>query len=316
MKAIVALVSGRCALIFNVLFGISFYLILRKPSYSSMKFAWRCFLLMLIGVINKYFYGGDILMIYGFCGILLTVVRNFPKKWIITFAFFLYIAFFVTRYFDLSVFHNTDVLKRHGENISFRECHELYLPSLWIYVKGLLSPANLIILANFCIGYWMGRIGLIEKWDSFFQKKHLLYSIIIYLLISAAYLPFYREAGLLHEVIGCAFNLAGGAFYTIVVIWSYNHLNIAHKVLSWFESYGKCGLTNYSMQNWFSAILLYYFGLAFKGYSFVAIILCAILFFILQNVFCRWWLSRFNNGPMEYLWRCATERRLLQFRKA
>ena len=54
-NAILALLHGKCALIFEILFGISFYLILRKPNYPSSKFVWRCILLFLLGCINRFF---------------------------------------------------------------------------------------------------------------------------------------------------------------------------------------------------------------------------------------------------------------------
>jgi uncharacterized protein len=32
----------------------------------------------------------------------------------------------------------------------------------------------------------------------------------------------------------------------------------------------------------------------------------AILFFVIQLVFCSWWLHRFRFGPAEWLWRSLT----------
>ena len=68
-SAIYFLLSNRCAPIFSMLFGVSFYLILRNPFYSSSKFIWRCLLLIGIGLFNKLFYTYDALMWYGLWGI-------------------------------------------------------------------------------------------------------------------------------------------------------------------------------------------------------------------------------------------------------
>lgn len=75
------LLSNRCAPIFSMLFGVSFYLILRNPSYNSSKFLWRCILLICIGLFNKLFYTYDALMWYGLWGIMLLPMRNTPQKY-------------------------------------------------------------------------------------------------------------------------------------------------------------------------------------------------------------------------------------------
>lgn len=74
------LLSDRCNTIFNLLFGVSFYLILKNPQNTSGKFIWRCLLLCLFGIFNMYFYWGDVLLLYGLCGILLTAFRNAPPR--------------------------------------------------------------------------------------------------------------------------------------------------------------------------------------------------------------------------------------------
>lgn len=42
--------------IFSLLFGCSFWFMLRNPAYSSLRFVWRCVLLAAIGLISKLFY--------------------------------------------------------------------------------------------------------------------------------------------------------------------------------------------------------------------------------------------------------------------
>lgn len=75
--------SSKCNTIFAILFGVSFYLILKNPKNSNAKFVWRCFLLALIGLFNKLFYTYDALMWYGICGMVLVLFRNFKPKYII-----------------------------------------------------------------------------------------------------------------------------------------------------------------------------------------------------------------------------------------
>lgn len=79
--------SGRLSAIFSILFGVSFHLILKKESYSTIKFIWRCTILVIIGIAVKVFYTYDALMWYGLWGILLTVFRNRSNR-------ILYVSFF------------------------------------------------------------------------------------------------------------------------------------------------------------------------------------------------------------------------------
>lgn len=82
--------TNRCAAVFAILFGVSFYLILLNPTYTTKKFVWRCFLLALIGLFNKIFYTSDALFWYGIWGMVLAGFRNLSvrKLWILFFGIF------------------------------------------------------------------------------------------------------------------------------------------------------------------------------------------------------------------------------------
>lgn len=88
--AIISLLENRCANVFAMLFGISFYLILRNPANTGKKFVWRCFLLVLIGLFNKIFFTSDALMWYGLWGMVLVAFRNLSVRnlWMMTIAMF------------------------------------------------------------------------------------------------------------------------------------------------------------------------------------------------------------------------------------
>jgi uncharacterized protein len=64
------------------------------------------------------------------------------------------------------------------------------------------------------------------------------------------------------------------------------------------------------------------FTLLFYGYGFGQLFLLgpaattfyAVLFFVLQLLFCSWWLGRFRFGPAEWLWRSMTYMKLQPMR--
>ena len=72
-------------------------------------------------------------------------------------------------------------------------------------------------------------------------------------------------------------------------------------------SVGKMALSSYISQTLFGLILFYNVG--FHLYSKTSPgtnYLIAIGFFIFQMQFSKWWLTYFNFGPLEWLWRSAT----------
>ena len=70
---------------------------------------------------------------------------------------------------------------------------------------------------------------------------------------------------------------------------------------------GKMALTSYLTQTIFGVLLFFSFGLGLflKTSPATNIAICFALFG-LQMLFCKYWLQRFNYGPVEWLWRSAT----------
>ncbi|NIL99136.1 MAG: DUF418 domain-containing protein [Planctomycetales bacterium] len=75
-------------------------------------------------------------------------------------------------------------------------------------------------------------------------------------------------------------------------------------------------LTNYIMQSVFGVLVFYGCGLGYWGYFGVAwsIPLIGVLFTV-QSLLSAWWLQYFQNGPLEWVWRCMTYGRWLPWRR-
>jgi uncharacterized protein len=67
-------------------------------------------------------------------------------------------------------------------------------------------------------------------------------------------------------------------------------------------------LTNYLMQTAIVTTIFYGWGLGFwnRGGPLAWFVLACGIYFLVQIPFSRWWLARFEYGPMEYLWRVLT----------
>lgn len=61
--------------------------------------------------------------------------------------------------------------------------------------------------------------------------------------------------------------------------------------------------TNYVTQSVIGALVYFPFGLYLAPhFGYTLSLLAGVAVFILQMLFCRWWLSRHRQGPLEYVW--------------
>ena len=76
-----------------------------------------------------------------------------------------------------------------------------------------------------------------------------------------------------------------------------------HKVLHGLVPYGKMSLTNYITQSIMGAIIYFPFGFYLAPYcGYTLSLIIGIILFLLQVQFCKWWLSKHKQGPLETIW--------------
>jgi uncharacterized protein len=83
-----------------------------------------------------------------------------------------------------------------------------------------------------------------------------------------------------------------------------------------FQSVGRMTLTNYMTQNVVSFFLFSGAGFSLRHAGLPALFFVglALLVYLLQVFFSRWWLARYRYGPVEWVWRCLSYRRWLPLR--
>jgi len=71
---------------------------------------------------------------------------------------------------------------------------------------------------------------------------------------------------------------------------------------------GRTPLTNYLLQTFIATFLFFSWGLGLWGTVGPALdlVLAVAIFLLIQVPLSRVWVSRFQSGPMEYLWRMLT----------
>ena len=80
------------------------------------------------------------------------------------------------------------------------------------------------------------------------------------------------------------------------------------RILAWLAPMGRMALTNYLLQSLALTWLFngYGFGLYGKLGPFAGTLGVGLALYALQILLSRWWLRRFQYGPMEWVWRCLT----------
>ncbi|MGZ9029899.1 MAG: DUF418 domain-containing protein, partial [Burkholderiaceae bacterium] len=83
------------------------------------------------------------------------------------------------------------------------------------------------------------------------------------------------------------------------------------EMIAWLAPAGRMPLTNYLLQSVAMGSLLSGWGLALAPYlGYAETALLAVVIFIVQLELSRWWLRRWNQGPLEQAWRHWTYYRM------
>lgn len=162
----------------------------------------------------------------------------------------------------------------------------------------------------FILGMLMGRQGWLLRRNLRHWVAVMGWALVAFFPLSglAGMLPsFIDNQNLLRPMLVVINSLAKVSFMLILVsgvLYLY-YCTRWQKLLSKIIPYGRMSMTNYVTQGMIGAFIYYNWGLhATIGitYSF----LLGIVLFILQYMFCRWWLSTRSHGPFEYAWRRLT----------
>ena len=134
------------------------------------------------------------------------------------------------------------------------------------------------------------------------------------LIVSAvAFAPLYtlKEAvmgsdAVICQTAGTAFDMWQKLAFTMVLVSSFVLLYQNGRFRSAVGSlrfYGRMSLTNYISQSVIGAVIYFPFGLYLAPYcGYTLSLLIGILTFVLQVKFCKWWLGRHRQGPLEHIW--------------
>ena len=326
------LFGGKSYAIFALLFGFSFYIQNdnqeKKGNDFRLRFLWRLLLLLGFGIINTVFYEGDILVLYAVLGVVLILVCKWNDKAVFITAVILMLQPLEWMKFFYMLLHPDYVpmpnLSDHyfgmmGDYLKSNSFMDYAIGNLtigrwasvfWSWENGRFFQAPALFLLGMLLGRRKLFIASVES--NSFWKKALQYAIVLFILLFSlkTFLPEIIGRKELVTSLSVIVSSWSNLAFMIVLVATFIVLyqkDSVHKLLSKLIPFGKMSLTNYILQSIVGCFIYYRYGLGLVEYTGATYsLLIGIVLFILQLHFCKWWLSKHRQGPLEYIWHKAT----------
>ena len=324
--------------IFSFLFGAGFYLFMSRAEQKGMPmnsmFLRRITVLFLLGAIHLvFFWYGDILHTYAIAGMLLLLFYKRTDKTIRNWAWSLLIM--VQAMYALLLFIPSDpsvvgsdshaLAQRAvaayssgnwGEWMQFRIAHELpivasneilaILTVFPLFLFGLLATRRGVFSAN---GQNLDAIKRV--WWMTLLLSFVFVALIP--LVKNGYVQFLAPDNVAVLVFVNWSGLTLSAFYICSFLFLYEK-GAFQKGMRHLEAVGRMALSNYLAQTIVTLVLVAVFNMYGSLSLLVGLVYCLLLF-PLQIVVSKWWMTHYQFGPAEWLWRCLTYARVMPMKR-
>jgi uncharacterized protein len=299
-----------------VLFGFGFGMLLENTKGNVYWFFGKRMLVLLgFALANSLLYNGDILRDYAVIGLLCLFFYKLSSKKLLLVSGILLLLFpffcaFVSTIDNAFVFTEVakySALKQSHHWFDVFQCNLLESYYYEVVNPFYLYTVHYLMLVCMLFGLALHKMNFFQHLASH-QKKlkiialvTLLFSILLHIIIAyssehkATYTRYFQPF-----------------YWTVVSTMLFTassicllYLNGKCKTLfGYFATYGKMTLTNYMMQSVVSFFVFGGIGLRlFNTMPFYFYFVFAIVLYALQVLLSRWWLKKYNYGPLEWLWR-------------
>ncbi|MDP7978386.1 DUF418 domain-containing protein [Bacillus sp. WLY-B-L8] len=317
--------------IFSFLFGLGFYIFMKraeeKTPHPKLLFIRRLLILFLFGFLHYVLlWDGDILHSYAIAGfVLLFFYKRQPKTLLIW-------ALILLSIWELLVLlMNLAILFTPPETLGALSAPVVPLLDWGLQVQDRFTAfyseeisASLIMLPEtvglFLLGLYAGKKEMfrrvneidpkLKKWQiiTFFATLPTWGIIVIYFTMNDLYVPFSMISFI---------TLSGKTLFIFYIFTLMRLLQHAkwQNIFRPFQYVGRMALTNYISQ---TVVTLFVFGLLFKANIVFPLwggTLFCIGFYTIQIFISRWWLSHYQYGPLEYIWRLGTYGKSMPIKK-
>jgi uncharacterized protein len=336
------LLRGKFFMLFSFLFGLSFTLQMdnaaKRGVNFSGRFLWRLAILFAIGFVHHLFYRGDILTIYAVLDLPLVLFYKLPNRWVLAVAVVLMLG--VARFvLPIPDFKAQSEQWEKPEQTYWQAVKSGSLSDVFYQnvTRGAQFKFEIQVnffgrayqtFALFLFGLLAGRTRFFENLNekTAFLKRGLWWSFgsmlgvlgIGALLFAVFHLDKVNEKAAMFVGIGLydVMNLLQTGVYIFGFLLLFEKKAWWRRQILKLAPYGRMALTNYVMQSLIGTTLFFGFGFHLLGdIGATATLGIAIVVFIAQRYFSDWWLTRYQFGPLEWLWRSATFLTIQPFRK-
>lgn len=328
--------------IFSLLFGIGFSLQISRnkdnPGFASF-YARRLALLLLIGMLHASLWSGDILMLYALMGFIVLGLRNLSEKKILRASIIILLAPLVM---DIIYIYTI------GENLPA-------LPKTALKVYPDMTPAEVIAgfqSTDFLTVFKTNLHNLVWRWYDLIPSGRPFKVLGLFLLGSYLYSSGYFKEKVTKNktlfywlLLGLSFTglsmiIKGGTafatnwsdlLYDLIheigqISLAFSYISIIAKLLKaipnfflWnvLKAYGRMSLSSYIGHS-ILGILAFYPIIGFKYFGLLnlqQIFYVAGIILLFQFIFSVLWFKWFKFGPIEWVWRCLTYKKLFPILK-
>ena len=327
-NATFALFAGKAYAIFALLFGFTFYIQMnnqRKVGKDfGYRFLWRMVGLVFFATLNAAFFpAGDVLLLFSIVALVLFLARHWSEKAVLLTAIFFLLQPVEWYHYIASLVNPAHQLPDLRVNEMYAEVAEYtkagnILDFLWCNIT-LGQKASLLWAVNagryfqtaglFLLGYYLGRRQLFLT-----SEANTRFWTSVLCLSAVAFAPLYvlKELimgsgdAIVRQSAGTAFDMYQKLAFTGVLVSAFVLLYQEERfkrMVGGLRYYGKMSLTNYITQSIIGAIIYFPFGLYLAPHcGYTLSLLVGICTFLLQVQFCKWWLARHKQGPLEKTW--------------
>ena len=319
------LVDKKFITIFSILFGFGFYIQMQRAAEKNVEFkkyfVVRMLLLFGVGYLHGLLlWNGDIIRAYALGGLLLLLLRKVPVKRLIVLAVLFNVIFTGAIYIGLTAFgwayRNFDYELAPELPVATSFLRYLKLNFIFDPWTNFIRDMPLTIVfafGNMLIGFILAKIDFFRHPEK--HNKLTTWFITLGLTFGlAASFIFYKisvgDLELDYSLIWLPFVLVAGmilqSLFYISAFLRLFQIKAFRKVLQFFNPVGRTALSNYILQSFLYVFAFYHcfnlFNLFGKLTNFQSWMV-AIGFYVFQTIITHFYLKRFNQGPIEYIWK-------------
>ncbi len=323
--------------LFSFLFGFGMVIFKDRAIAKGYDFvplfSRRLFILLIIGMIHAFLiWHGDILISYAVIGFILLLFHNAKPKTLLIWALILIIVptiIFGGLYLIVDIYTNNASTYNNVDMITVNKIIEIYSSGtlLDILVQRFddwkrtnvgfgTVYITLVLLPMFMLGAYFAKKRYFHNIENNLLIIKKIWISMFFIGYSFKLLPYIFSGSytidFLQDQIG---GPATSLFYatSIILLMRYNKWK---RFLLPFSYVGRLSLSNYLFQSILCTSIFYSYGFGLYGKvsPFIGLVL-TILIYILQVFLSQYWLTKFSIGPVEWVWRSLTYKKILPIKK-